>query len=120
MMILLVGGGKIGLASMLPNILPIMVILAVMGGARIPMDMVSILIGSIGIGLVVDDTVHFIYNLIGVVVIYGTPILRELPVKAARTLSVLAQKNKLYVAGYMSLLFIIIPLFLIGSSEFLL
>jgi sodium-dependent phosphate cotransporter len=64
--------------------------------------------------------IHFLYNLIGVVVIYGIPFLRDIPIKAAETLSVLAQKNKLYVAGYMLLLFVIIPLLLIGISEFLL
>jgi sodium-dependent phosphate cotransporter len=64
--------------------------------------------------------VHFLYNLVGVIFIYGIPILREIPVKAAETLSVVAQKNKLYVALYMLLVFVIIPLFLIGSNELLL
>jgi sodium-dependent phosphate cotransporter len=63
--------------------------------------------------------IHFLYNLIGVIVIYGIPFLREMPIKAAETLSVLSQKNKLYVAGYMLLVFVIIPLVLIGTSELL-
>jgi sodium-dependent phosphate cotransporter len=63
--------------------------------------------------------IHFLYNLIGVIVIYGIPMLRDIPVKAAETLSALAQKNKLYVAGYMLLVFVIIPLILIGTSELL-
>ncbi|PVV19380.1 MAG: sodium:phosphate symporter [gamma proteobacterium symbiont of Ctena orbiculata] len=63
--------------------------------------------------------IHFLYNLIGVIVIYGIPLLRDIPIKAAETLSVLAQKNKLYVAGYMLLVFIILPLILIGTSELL-
>ncbi|MES9947036.1 MAG: Na/Pi symporter [Candidatus Thiodiazotropha sp.] len=63
--------------------------------------------------------IHFLYNLIGVIVIYGIPILRDIPVKAAETLSALAQKNKLYVAGYMLMVFVIIPLILIGTSELL-
>lgn len=63
--------------------------------------------------------IHFLYNLIGVIVIYGIPLLRDMPVMAAETLSVLAQKNKLYVAGYMLMVFIIIPLILIGTSELL-
>jgi sodium-dependent phosphate cotransporter len=61
--------------------------------------------------------IHFLYNLIGVIVIYGIPFLRGMPIKAAETLSVLAQKNKLYVAGYILLVFVIIPLILIGTSE---
>jgi sodium-dependent phosphate cotransporter len=64
--------------------------------------------------------IHFLYNVIGVITIYAIPILRELPIKAAETLSVVSQKNKLYVAGYMLLVFIIIPLSLIGTSELLL
>jgi sodium-dependent phosphate cotransporter len=63
--------------------------------------------------------IHFLYNLIGVIVIYGIPLLRDMPIKAAETLSVLAQKNKLYVAGYMLLVFVVIPLILIGTSELL-
>jgi sodium-dependent phosphate cotransporter len=63
--------------------------------------------------------IHFLYNLIGVLVIYTIPLLRDIPIKAAETLSSLAQKNKLYVAGYMLLIFVIIPLILIGTSELL-
>jgi sodium-dependent phosphate cotransporter len=63
--------------------------------------------------------IHFLYNLIGVIVIYSIPLLRDIPIKAAQTLSGLAQKNKLYVAGYMLLVFVIIPLILIGTSELL-
>jgi predicted RND superfamily exporter protein len=62
MMISLVGGLRIGLISMLPNFIPIILVLGFMGLAGIPVDMMSILIGSIALGLVVDDTVHFIYN----------------------------------------------------------
>jgi sodium-dependent phosphate cotransporter len=61
--------------------------------------------------------IHFLYNLIGVLVIYTIPLLRDIPIKAAEMLSSLAQKNKLYVAGYMLLVFVIIPLILIGTSE---
>ena len=63
--------------------------------------------------------IHFLYNLFGVIVIYGIPFLRDLPIKAAETLARLAQQNKLYVAGYMLLVFVILPLLLIGVSELL-
>jgi len=62
MMILLTGNIKIGLLSMIPNLLPIVMVIGIMGGCGIPLDMVSLMIGSIAIGLAVDDTVHFIYN----------------------------------------------------------
>ncbi len=62
MMILLVGNWRLGITSMLPNLLPILVTLGLMGWTGIPMDMFTMLIGSIAIGIAVDDTVHFVYN----------------------------------------------------------
>ena len=62
MMMVLVENVKLGLVSMIPNLLPIVAIMGVMGMARIPLDMTTLMIGSIALGLVVDDTVHFMYN----------------------------------------------------------
>lgn len=62
LMILVVANVRIGLLSMLPNLLPIFLVMGFMAAARIPMDVCSIMIGSVAIGLVVDDTVHFLYN----------------------------------------------------------
>lgn len=62
MMVLLVGHLKTGFFSMIPNVLPIVVTLGLMGFLRVPMDMTALMMCSIAIGLVVDDTVHFIYN----------------------------------------------------------
>jgi len=62
MMILLIGSFRVGLVSMIPNILPILVVMAVMTPARMPLDMFTMLVGSIAIGLAVDDTIHFVHN----------------------------------------------------------
>ncbi len=62
MMIILVGNIKIGLISMIPNILPILTIVAIMVAFGIPFDMFSMLVGAIALGLAVDDTVHFMHN----------------------------------------------------------
>ena len=62
MMILLIGSLRIGLISMLPNLAPIIVVMGVMGLFGLPLDMFTMLIGSIAIGMVVDDTVHFMHN----------------------------------------------------------
>ncbi len=62
MMILLIGNLRIGLISMVPNLAPIIVIIGVMGLCGLPLDMFTMLIGSIAIGIVVDDTVHFMHN----------------------------------------------------------
>jgi predicted RND superfamily exporter protein len=62
MMILLLGDIKIGLISMIPNLLPIILTLGVMGWLGMPLDLFTMLIGSIAIGLAVDDTIHFMHN----------------------------------------------------------
>jgi len=60
--------------------------------------------------------IHFIYNLLGVVVIYGIPFLRNIPIKAAEGLAELAVKRKLYIAVYVLSVFFIIPALLIAFT----
>lgn len=62
MMILLIGDLKIGLLGMIPNLIPIIITMGFMGYLNIPLDINSMMIGSIALGIVVDDTVHFMYN----------------------------------------------------------
>lgn len=62
MMILLIGRFGLGLMSMIPNLLPIVLTMGFMGFAGLRLDLFSMLIGSIAIGLAVDDTVHFLHN----------------------------------------------------------
>ena len=62
MMIVLVGSVKIGLISMIPNMLPILFLSTVMVIFDMPLDMFTMLIGAIALGLAVDDTVHFMHN----------------------------------------------------------
>jgi len=62
MMIILLGSVKIGLVSMVPNILPILMTLGFMSMVNMPLDMFTMLVGAIVIGLSVDDTVHFFHN----------------------------------------------------------
>lgn len=62
MMMLILGSVRIGLLSMVPNLAPIIVGLLLMYVANIPLDMFTLLIGSIAIGLAVDDTIHFMHN----------------------------------------------------------
>ncbi len=62
MMILLLGSVRIGLISMIPNLLPIILTLGLMGWLGLPLDLFTMLIGSIAIGLAVDDTIHFMHN----------------------------------------------------------
>jgi len=62
LMIFLIGNLKNGLVVMFPNFLPIMLGIGLMGYLGFRMDMSSILCGSLAIGLVVDDTIHFMHT----------------------------------------------------------
>ncbi len=62
LMILLIGNLRIGLLSMVPNLAPILVTIGLMGWFGLPLDAFTLLIGSIAIGLAVDDTIHFMHN----------------------------------------------------------
>ncbi|MEN8190955.1 MAG: MMPL family transporter, partial [Thermodesulfobacteriota bacterium] len=62
MMILLIGNLRLGLISMIPNLGPILMVMGIMGWFAIPLDMFTMMVASVAIGLAVDDTVHFVYN----------------------------------------------------------
>jgi predicted RND superfamily exporter protein len=62
MMMLILGSPRLGLMSMIPNLAPIIMGLFIMYMANIPLDMFTLMIGSIAIGLAVDDTIHFMHN----------------------------------------------------------
>lgn len=62
LMMLLVGSVRTGLISMIPNLAPIIFTLAIMPILGIPLDAFTLLIGSIALGLAVDDTIHFMHN----------------------------------------------------------
>lgn len=62
LMVILVGRVRIGLLSMVANVAPIIGVLGLMGIRHIPLDLSTILIGSLVLGLVVDDTIHFLHH----------------------------------------------------------
>jgi len=53
---------KIALIAMFPNLLSIGVVLGFMGWMRIPLDMMTITIAAISVGIAVDDTIHYIHR----------------------------------------------------------
>jgi predicted RND superfamily exporter protein len=53
---------KISLIAIFPNLLSIGVVLGVMGWLKIPLDMMTITIASISVGIAVDDTIHYIHR----------------------------------------------------------
>lgn len=50
---------KLTIISMIPNIFPIFITLGIMGLFNIPFDVATIMIGSVTLGIVVDDTTHY-------------------------------------------------------------
>lgn len=61
--------------------------------------------------------VHLFFNLFAIALIYGIPVTRNIPIYMAETLAELAQRNKLYVIGYIVGVFFLIPLLLIAMSR---
>ena len=53
---------RIALIAIFPNVLSSVVVLGVMGLAGIPLDMMTITIVAISIGIAVDDTIHYIHR----------------------------------------------------------
>ena len=51
---------KLALFSMIPNFTPICVGLGIMSALGIPLDPGTVMIGGLALGIVVDDTVHFL------------------------------------------------------------
>jgi predicted RND superfamily exporter protein len=51
---------KTGLIGMIPNLMPVLVVGGVMGYGDIPIDMMTMMIIPMILGLAVDDTIHFV------------------------------------------------------------
>jgi predicted RND superfamily exporter protein len=62
LMMLMVSSVKTGSLAMAPNIIPILLCLGFMSLVDIPIDGFTLLIGGVAIGLVVDDTIHFLHH----------------------------------------------------------
>ena len=62
MFLILFGSVKLAVIAMTPNLLAIGIVLGVMGWLRIPLDMMTITIAAISIGIGVDNTIHYIYR----------------------------------------------------------
>lgn len=58
--------------------------------------------------------VHLLFNVVGILVIYGIPFLRRLPLLGAETLAVAGARNKLYVAAWVLGVYIVVPLIAVG------
>jgi len=53
---------RLGALAILPNILPVVFILGIMGWAGLPLSVATVTVASIVFGIVVDDTIHFLHS----------------------------------------------------------
>lgn len=51
---------RIGLLSLIPNIIPIVILFGIMGFAGIPLNISTTLIAAMAIGIAIDDTIHYL------------------------------------------------------------
>ena len=61
--------------------------------------------------------VHLTYNVLGVVVIYGLPLLRDIPIRNAQTLARFTRRRRSVALVYIALIFFVIPLLVVGISR---
>jgi len=62
MFLILFRSFTLSIIGILPNLLGAVVVLGVMGWSKIPMDMMTITIAAITIGIAVDNGIHYIYR----------------------------------------------------------
>lgn len=62
MMVFLLRSPALGLIAMIPNLVPVALIMGFMGFVDIPLDLTNLLIASIVIGVAVDNTVHYMFQ----------------------------------------------------------
>lgn len=55
---------RVGILSMVPNIIPLILNFGIMGAFGIRLDSATSMISAVGIGIIVDDTIHFLHTLI--------------------------------------------------------
>ncbi|HSJ90829.1 MAG TPA: Na/Pi symporter [Ilumatobacter sp.] len=54
--------------------------------------------------------VHTVFNVAGIVILYGIPLFRPLPIRAAEMLAEIAVRRRMFAVGYVAVVFIIVPL----------
>ncbi len=60
MMMIFLKSWKVGLISMVPNVLPIIFVMGIMGFLRIKLNVSTVMIAGVTIGITVDDTIHYL------------------------------------------------------------
>ena len=53
---------KVAAIAIVPNIIPVVLVLGLLGGLGIPLDIMTITIAAISVGIAVDDTIHYVHR----------------------------------------------------------
>ncbi|NEN95222.1 MAG: Na/Pi cotransporter family protein [Moorea sp. SIO1F2] len=111
LMVPLAGAGVFGLAQIYPFTL----------GANIGTCITALLAatavsGAEAVPALEIAMVHLIYNVLGVVIIYGIPFLCRLPIISAETLAAVASERKAIAFAYIIGVFFVIPGILLGAT----
>lgn len=111
LMVPLAGSGTFSLKQIYPFML----------GANIGTTVTALLAATAVGGAVASSAlqialVHLMFNVFAVVVIFGLPFLRDLPIKGAEWLADIAAEKKIFAAIWMLGVFIVLPLLLIAAS----
>ena len=59
---------------------------------------------------------HLLFNIVGILIIYGLPFLREIPIYCAENIAEKAVENKLIPVLYLVSIFVIVPLLIVLAS----
>lgn len=73
LMVLMLRGLKLGSLAMIPNLFPILLMLGTIGLLGIPLDLNTLLIASIALGIAVDDTIHLLHHFQVSYQVHGDP-----------------------------------------------
>lgn len=71
LMLLMLRSLRLGLHSIAPNVVPIVVNLGLMGWLGIELNAATVMISTVALGIAVDDTVHFLQCLKGRLAVHG-------------------------------------------------
>lgn len=53
---------QLGLLAIIPNVVPVLYTLGVMGAIGVPLDVATVTVASISFSVIVDDTIHFLHG----------------------------------------------------------
>lgn len=53
---------RAALLGLIPNVLPLFVVLGVMGACHVPLNLATVMIASVALGLAIDASIHYLYR----------------------------------------------------------